>query len=170
MSAKDKQKIFIKTYLKPTLKKWGYQTSGQKWWKDCGDFFIAIHLVNSSYNTRDEVRFHFAIGPVIKRDLSDPAKKKIAWRDMRFSHFDETAHMAEKQRNPFRRNNQNIYILKDDTNLEDFLSEISLDFEKEVLTSLEKLQTLEDWVEFFERSSSLSGAQAAQYFREKMST
>ncbi len=43
MTAKDKQKEFIKIYLKPKLKEWGYHTAGQTWWKDKGDFFNVIN-------------------------------------------------------------------------------------------------------------------------------
>lgn len=44
MTAKEKQTYFVKTYLKPTLKTFGYQTSGQTWWKNKGDFFYLNKL------------------------------------------------------------------------------------------------------------------------------
>ena len=49
MTAKEKQAYIIKIYLKPTLKTFGYQTSGQTWWKDKGDFFNFINLQNYSW-------------------------------------------------------------------------------------------------------------------------
>lgn len=169
-SAKDKQTAFIRDYLKPMLKKCGFQTSGQKWWKDCGDFFIAIHLVNSSYNTREEVGFHFSIGPALKSQLCDPAKKKVVWQDMRFSEFDETAHLADKHRNPYRRNDHNLIILKDDSDDDDFLREMRFEWEEEVLPSLDKLQTLNDWVKFYEASLWLSAPRAAEYIKKEINS
>lgn len=44
MTAKEKQATFIKEYLKPTLKNWGYLTNSQTWWKDRGDFFFTFEL------------------------------------------------------------------------------------------------------------------------------
>lgn len=98
MSAKDRQKEFIKNYLKPTLKNWGYQTGGQTWWKDRGDFFTVICLQNSSWNCKDDVSFWFDIGIALKDTLKDPAKKKVGWKDLLFRNFDETAFLSKKKK------------------------------------------------------------------------
>src|SRR5690606_28661656 len=66
MTAKEKQAEFIKSYLKPTLKQNGYQTSAQTWWKDKGDFFNVINLQNYSWNSKDIVDFRFNIGIALK--------------------------------------------------------------------------------------------------------
>lgn len=66
----------IKTYLKPTLKQFGYQTSGQTWWKDNGDFFTLINLQNFSWNSKDSVDFCFNIGVAVKATMTDKTKKK----------------------------------------------------------------------------------------------
>ena len=75
MTAKEKQTLFIKTYLKTTLKTFGYQTSGQTWWKDKGDFYNVINLQNYSWNSKDSVDFRFNIGIALKATLkvSTPA-------------------------------------------------------------------------------------------------
>lgn len=76
MTAKEKQTYFIKTYLKPTLKTFGYQMSGQTWWKDKGDFFTLINLQNFSWNSKDKVDFCFNIGVALKAIMKDVDKKK----------------------------------------------------------------------------------------------
>ena len=76
MTAKEKQAYIIKIYLKPTLKTFGYQTSGQTWWKDKGDFFNFINLQNYSWNSKDSVDFRFNIGIALKATIKDKQKKK----------------------------------------------------------------------------------------------
>ena len=51
----------MKSYLKPTLKKHGYQTSGQTWWKDKGDFFNVINLQNYSWNSKESIDFRLTL-------------------------------------------------------------------------------------------------------------
>lgn len=46
MTAKEKQEILIKTYLKPLLKDKGYKTSGNNWWKNNETFYSVINLQN----------------------------------------------------------------------------------------------------------------------------
>ena len=82
MPAKEIQTEFIKTYLKPALKSFGYLTSVQTWWKDKGDFFILINLQNFSWNSRDNVDFCFNIGIVLKATMKDPNKKKPTVYDL----------------------------------------------------------------------------------------
>jgi hypothetical protein len=75
MTAKEKQPVFIKTYLKPTLKLRGYLTKGQTWWRDQGDFFIIINLQNFSFNTKDHVTFCFNIGIALKAVMKNLANR-----------------------------------------------------------------------------------------------
>jgi len=76
MTAKDKQTEFIKSYLKPTLKQNGYQTSGQTWWRNQVDFFIIINLQNYSWNDKDKVDFCFNIGIGLAATLKTRQKGK----------------------------------------------------------------------------------------------
>ena len=147
-SAKDKQKEFIKTYLKPTLKEWGYQTSGQLWWKDKGDFFVVIALVNSSYNLADHVSFWLDITLALTSTLSDPAKKKPTAKDMIHRNIYESNYLPKDRHNHAFRDNRYIH-LKEDTNLSEFIAEMKIDFESEILPCIEKLQTLNDWDVFY---------------------
>jgi hypothetical protein len=57
MTAKDIQTTVLKTYLKPTLKSHGYQTSGQTWWKNMGDFYAVINLQNFHGTIRTALTF-----------------------------------------------------------------------------------------------------------------
>jgi hypothetical protein len=148
-SAKEKQKEFIKLYLKPTLKAWGYQTSGQIWWKDKGDFFVVIALANSSYNLAEHVSFWFNITLAIASKLKDPIKKKVSSRDVISLGIYETTYLPKDRHKHLFRDNRYIH-LKEDTNLAEFIAEMKIDFEKEILPCLEKLQTLNDWVVFYE--------------------
>ncbi len=150
-SAKEKQKEFIKTYLKPTLKDWGYQTSGQLWWKDRGDFFVIISLANSSYNLADHVLFWFDITLALTSKLSDPAKKKPTAKDMIDRNINEWTYLSKDRREHAFRDSRYIH-LKEDTNLSEFIVEMKKDFENDILPCLEKLQTLNDWAVFYETS------------------
>ena len=82
MTAKEIQTEFIKTFLKPSLKSLGYQTNGQTWWKDKGDFFTLINLQNFSRNSKDSVDFCFNIGVALKATMKDTDKKKPTAHDL----------------------------------------------------------------------------------------
>ena len=102
MTAKEKQTEFIKSYLNPTLKQFGYQTSGQTWWKDKGDFFNVINLQNYSWNSKDSVDFRFNIGIALKVTVKDGQKKKATYNDLT-THLDEGTFLPNrKKRNPKR--------------------------------------------------------------------
>jgi hypothetical protein len=146
MTAKDKQKEFIKAYLKPKLKEWGYSTSGQNWWKDKGDFFNVINLQNYSWNSSDSVDFRFNIGIALKATVKDEQKKKA-------THFDLTVHLDEGTFIPDRKNrkfgdNQG-YSINEKTDLTEFINSLSTDFELYILPGLDKITSLEECVEFY---------------------
>jgi hypothetical protein len=148
MDAKEKQSIFIKTYLKSTLKQHKYLTSGQTWWKDHGDFYVIINLQNFSWNTKDDVTFCFNIGIGLKSLMKDLSKKP--------THFDltvpirEGAYLAESRKINNYRNNAG-YIINRNTDIDDFIIGLRVDFESEILPKLEKLVTLNDCVEYYEQ-------------------
>ena len=150
MTAKEKQNIFIKTYLKPKLKEWGFQTSGQTWWKDKGDFFNVINLQNYSWNTKDEVDFRFNIGIALKATLRDINKKKATYKDL-IVHLDEGVFLPNRKRRNFG-NNQG-YSITDQTNMIDFNNSIGEDFETHILPKIEKPITLNDCIEFYSKFS-----------------
>ena len=113
MTAKDKQKEFIKTFLKPKLKEWGYQTSGQTWWKDKGDFFNVINLQNYSWNSKDSVDFRFNIGIALKETLKDENKKKPTHYDLALS-LDEGAFLPDRKKRNFGNNQGYSLMLRSD--------------------------------------------------------
>jgi hypothetical protein len=146
MTAKDKQKEFIKSYLKPKLKEWGYLTSGQNWWKDKGDFFNVINLQNYSWNSSESVDFRFNLGIALKATVKDEQKKKA-------THFDLTVHLDEGIFIPDRKNrkfgdNQG-YSITEKTDLTEFINSLSTDFEIYILPGLDKISSLEECVEFY---------------------
>lgn len=146
MTAKEKQNIFIKTYLKPKLKEWGYQTSGHTWWKDKGDFFNVINLQNYSWNTKYEVDFRFNIGIALKATLKDINKKKATYNDL-IVHLDEGAFLPNRKKRRFGDNQG--YSITDRTNLIDFKNSLGKDFEIHILPKIEKPITLSDCIEFY---------------------
>lgn len=147
MTAKDKQTEFIKTYLKPTLKQNGYQTSGQTWWRNQGHFFIIINLQNYSWNDKDNVDFCFNIGIGLTATLKDTEKKKAGYNDLSI-HVRESFHLPDNRQEHKYKSNVG-YSLKSDTDFEDFKKEMSYDFEIGILPKLNTLKTLKDCVDFY---------------------
>jgi hypothetical protein len=148
MTAKEKQTYFIKTYLKPTLKTVGYQTSGQTWWKDKGDFFNVINLQNYSWNSKDSVDFRLNIGIALKATVKDHQKKKATYNDLT-THLDEGTFLPDRKSRKFG-NNQG-YSIKDNTDIDQFISAFKTDFETYILPGLEEPKTLNDCLSFYER-------------------
>ena len=148
MTAKEKQTEFIKTFLKPTLKQNGFMTSGQTWWKDKGDFFNVINLQNYSWNSKDSVDFRFNIGIALKATLKDSSKKKVTYNDLTI-HLDEGTFLPDRKNRKFGDNQG--YSITDNTDLEEFIMTVKLDFEKYILPKLEEPNTLTDCIKFYER-------------------
>jgi len=146
MTAKDKQQEFIKAYLKPKLKEWGYQTSGQTWWKDKGDFFNVISLQNYSWNSKDSVDFRFNIGIALKATLKDERKKKATYSDLTV-HLDEGTFLPDRINRKFGDNQG--YSITDKTDLKEFLDALKADFETYILPGLEKPKSLEDCISYY---------------------
>lgn len=149
MNAKEIQSEFIKTYLKPTLKSFGYQTSGQTWWKNMGDFFIIINLQNSQWNSKEKISFCFNIGIALTEYVKDPKKKKATNFDILTYTREETYLSESRKKGKYREDGWLGYLITENTNLDDFITELKIDFENEILITLEKLKTLKDCVEFY---------------------
>ncbi|WP_433779001.1 DUF4304 domain-containing protein [Flavobacterium anhuiense] len=146
MDAKEKQLEFIKIYLKPTLKDFGYKTSGQTWWKDKGEFYTLINLQNFSWNTKNEVNFCFNIGIVLKSEIKDVTKKPKIYDVI--VHLRENSYLSDKNdKHSFR--NKTGYLLENHTDMTDFYKELKSDFENFVLPKLEKLNSLQDCIDNF---------------------
>jgi hypothetical protein len=147
MTAKEKQTEFIKTHLKPILKAQGYQTSGQTWWKDKGDFFNVINLQNYSWNSKDSVDFRFNIGIALKVTVKDPQKKKVSYNDLT-THLDEGTFLPDRKNRKYG-NNQG-YSITEETELFDFCKTIKYDFENYILPKLDEPRNLQDLIRFYE--------------------
>ena len=147
MTAKEKQTEFIKSYLKPTLKQNGYQTSGQTWWKDKGDFFNVINLQNYSWNSKSNVDFRFNIGIALKATVKDEQKKKATYNDLT-THLDEGTFLPDRKNRKFG-NNQG-YFITENTNFDEFIIAMKTDFEIYILPRLEEPKTLADCIKFYE--------------------
>ncbi len=149
MTAKDKQKEIIKTYLKPKLKDEGFRTSGQTWWKFKIDFFILINLQNSQWNTKDELSFCFNIGIGLTEKLKDGKNEKPSYFDLT-TDLREDAYLSTKRNNQkYRKDGWLGYRLTNKTDLSDFKSELKKDFEEDILPKLNSLGSLEDCLEFY---------------------
>lgn len=147
MTAKEIQTEFIKTYLKPTLKNYGYKTAGQTWWKGMGDFFIVINLQNSQWNSKEDVSFCFNTGVALT--LID--KKKASYNDI-FPPLRHEVYLTEKRRQFLKEQYGGLgYSIRDNTDLDDFIADFKVDFEGSVLKSLEELKTIEDCAVLYEK-------------------
>jgi hypothetical protein len=147
MTAKDIQAEFIKLYLKPTLKQNGYQTSGQTWWRKQGDFFIIINLQNYSWNDKDNVDFCFNIGIGLTATLKDTTKKKAGYNDLTVQ-VREGLYLPDNRQEHKYKNNVG-YSVKSNTDLTDFINEMSIDFEQAILLKLDTLKSLKDCVDLY---------------------
>ena len=146
MTAKEKQTQFIKTYLKPTLKKFGYQTNGQTWWIDKGDFFNLINLQNFSWNSKDSVDFCFNIGVALKASMTD-IKKKPSVQDLTV-YLRESYYLPD-DRQEYKFRNKTGYVLTEQADINDFITELKSDFENYILPTLDKLNSLQNCVDKF---------------------
>ena len=147
MTAKEIQTEFIKTYLKPTLKKSAYQTSGQTWWKKKGDFYILISLQNFSWNSKDSVDFCFNIGVALKVAMKNVEKKKPAVHDLTV-YLRENFYLPEN-RHEYKYKNKTGYFLTGKSDLNEFINEIKFDFEKNILPYLDSINILQDCIDKF---------------------
>jgi hypothetical protein len=146
VTAKEKQTEFIKVYLKPTLKEFGYQTSGQTWWKDKGEFFNVINLQNYSWNSKDSVDFRFNVGIALKATVKDAQKKKATYNDLTV-HVGEGTFLPDATQRKFG-NNQG-YSLTSNTDLNEFINALKEDFETFILPGLDKPKSLRDCIQFY---------------------
>ncbi len=149
MTAKELQTAFIKSYLKPTLKQRGYLTSGQTWWKDKGDFFIVINLQNSQWNTKEALSFCFNLGVALTETLKDPNKKKATYFDLSAASREDAYLTHDRKLQKYRQGGWLGYVMRDSTNLTEFIAELKVDLESYILPRLESLTSLKDCVEFY---------------------
>ena len=151
MTAKEIQTEFIKTYLKPTLKSYGYKTSGQTWWKSMGDFFIVINLQNSQGNNKEEVSFCLNIGVALTERLADKEKKKATYFDIATILREDAYLTEERQKIKKAKGGWLGYLITDTTSLSEFIEYFKIDLEDNILKRLAELMTLKDCVKFYEK-------------------
>ena len=162
MSAKEIQKNFITSYLKPLLKQNSYLTNSLTWWKNMNTFFIIINLQNSQWNDKAELSFCFNIGIALSSKLKDPNKKKATYFDI-VTHFREGAYLSPSRNNQkYRQEGWLGYKMTDKTDLNDFISEFKIDFENEILPTLNNLKSLSDCINFYKDKGNGSG----QFFKQ----
>lgn len=156
MTAKDIQKEFIKTYLKPTLKEHGYKTSGQTWWKDMDDFFIVINLQNSQWNSKEQLSFCLNIGIALTEKLADKDKKKATYFDLATQARENVYLPRGRQEIKISKGGWLGYKVTDTTNITDFISDFKIDLEDNILKILDSFKTLGDCVKFYEKYEHLA--------------
>ena len=148
ITAKEKQSIFIKSYLKPVLKQQGYLINGRTWSRDQGDFFIIVNLQNFSWNTKNDVTFCFNIGIGLKSLMKDPSELP-KYADLTIFVRD-VAYLSDSRKSSMYKN-QTGYIMQEDTSIDNFIEEFKIDFEGHLFPTLAKLVTLNDCVEYYQR-------------------
>jgi len=144
MTAKEKQKQFLKSYLKPLLKKKGFQTSGQTWWRDQGYFFTVLNLQNSAWNDNTGIHFFFNTGIALKVTLKESSKKKAGYSDLTV--FVRENFYLPESRKTHKYRDIGGYNLNEETNLADFIEEFQKDFEIEILPKLDNLINLNECI------------------------
>ena len=151
MTSKDIQKQFIDSYLKPTLKAYGYKTSGQTWWKNMGDFFIVINLQNSQYNSKTDLSFCLNIGIALTEMLKDKERKKATYFDIA-TKLREDAYLSEDRIEKKRIAGGWLgYLITDKTDLSNFVTEFKIDLEDNILPTLSRFITLKDCLNFYKK-------------------
>jgi hypothetical protein len=145
MTAKEKQLFVIKTVLKPLLKEYGYKTQSQTWWKVKGDFYVILDLQNFSWNSKDDINFCFNTGIATRNKVKDPHKP---------SHYDRDVTIREKYYLPKDRkthsyHNGTGYLITNDTDLSSFVAALKNDFNVQIISKLEQLQTLDDCLNLY---------------------
>jgi hypothetical protein len=162
MTAKEKQTELIKTYLKPTLKNYGYKTAGQTWWKDMGDLFIVINLQNSQWNSKEDLSFCFNIGMALTRRLKD--KNKAGYFDIAGIPLRHQVFLSENRNRDLNDGSGGLgYRINNNTNLDSFIIDFKRDFEDAILKVLDELKTIEDWIIFYNKFEVLS-----EYFKRDL--
>jgi hypothetical protein len=151
-TAKDIQIDFIKAYLKPTLKAYGYKTTGQTWWKNMGNFFIVINLQNSQWNSKKELSFCLNIGVALTEKLADKEKKKATYFDLA-TPVREDAYLTEERKQAKKYKGGLGYKITDKTDVTEFITDFKIDFEDNILKILDGFKTLSDCVIFYEKFS-----------------
>lgn len=147
MTAKEKQIQFINTFLKPILKNFNYQTSGQTWWQDKGDFFTLINLQNFSWNNKDSVDFCFNIGIALKVTMKDSGKKRPAYHDLTVYLREGYYLFPNRSIHEFR--NKTGYTVNEETDLGAFINELRTDFIDHILPPLEQLNSIQGCIDSF---------------------
>jgi hypothetical protein len=148
MTAKEKQVEFIRTYLKPTLKSYGFKNKGQTWWEDKGEFFILINLQNFSWNSIDSVDFCFNMGIILKTIINYSPKTVPNIHDSTIYLREEFFLPDNRKEHVFK--NKSGYTITELTNLEDFIAALKTDFECHILIQFRKLNSLQDCIDKFE--------------------
>jgi len=163
MIAKEIQKEFLRSYLKPLLKKKNFQTSGQTWWRDQGYFFIVLNLQSSAWNDKNHIHFFFNIGIALKQTLKDPQKKRAGYFDLTV--FVREDFYLSENRKSHKYRDPGGYNLKEETDLTDFIREFQKDFDGEIMPKLDSLINLKECITLYQ-DVILYGDNLKQYIRE----
>jgi len=149
MTAKDKQNIFIKDYLKPKLKELGFKTTGNNWWKNMNEFFVVINLQNSQWNEKNELSFCFNLGIALTEKLEDKEKKKATHFDLAVPLREDAFLRKDRLKHKYRQDSWLGYLINEKTEIEDFIKEFKIDFEENILPKLLRMESLNDCIEFY---------------------
>lgn len=155
MNAKEKQKEVVTKILKPLLKKWGYKTAGQNWWKINGEFFNVINLQNFSWNIKDKVDFCFNFSTGLSKTISKKPRVVI---------HDGITYQRERSFLPNTKTSHrdNIgYHITTQTDTEALGKEIKKDFEFTILPKLDSLNSVSNLLNFYKEGVFADGLRVA---------
>jgi hypothetical protein len=92
-----------------------------------------MNLQNFSWNAKNDVTFCFNIGIALKSTMKDVLKKP-SYFDLT-THIRESAFLSDSRKNIHRV--ETGYIIKPNADIKDFIKELSVDFETEILPKLD---------------------------------
>ncbi|GGH64402.1 hypothetical protein GCM10011318_00390 [Phaeocystidibacter marisrubri] len=108
-----------------------------------------INLQNSQWNSKELLSFCSNIGVGLTENLKDPSRKKATYFDI-VTNLREEAYLSDdRKKHRFRPESGLGYTLTTHTNLADFISELSIDFESDILPKLGSLRTIQDCLDFY---------------------
>ncbi|WP_461733087.1 DUF4304 domain-containing protein [Enterococcus sp. LJL128] len=73
----EKRNIIVKQVIKPLLKKNGFSTAGLTWYREIGDSYLIIHMMNSQFNSNSTgASFRFHISASKKDEIKEQLSKQ----------------------------------------------------------------------------------------------
>ncbi|MBZ9628342.1 DUF4304 domain-containing protein [Psychroflexus sp. CAK1W] len=132
--------------LKPLMLKNNFQNDGEIWWKSTEDFSLVLTLQKYWWSTEDKIDFRINLGLMIP-PIKESNKKRPEITELAVCVSQDCYLPEDIQFHKFK--NSIGYCIKNEDDMEEFLTVVQRDFEKYIIPQFVKQQTLEDCVEFY---------------------